>query len=72
MDMPYIVCLAPEGWVKKQEGENIIYTGKDLFWGHLGSANTYNTLDDWVKKVKVWHNGASVLNQRIYPSTGLE
>ncbi|MEM1408025.1 MAG: hypothetical protein AAGG59_14690, partial [Bacteroidota bacterium] len=54
------------------EGENIIYAGNDLFWGHFGPGNEYKTLKEWFDKVKSWHGGALIESDRDYPSVGLE
>lgn len=53
------------------EGENIIYTGKDLFWGHFGPGIEYKLLSEWFDQVKSWHNGARIEDQRIGPTIGL-
>ncbi len=55
------------------EGENLIYNGKDMFWGHFGSGNTYKTLDEWMAEVNSWKNSkASLDTQRTYTKIGLE
>ncbi|HZY35744.1 MAG TPA: DUF4157 domain-containing protein [Mucilaginibacter sp.] len=57
------------------EGENIIYVGKDQFWGHYGEGNTYDTLPGWEKQVKGFENGngqPEIEDQRTYPSIGLK
>lgn len=64
----YVGGTSPAG----TEGENIIYTGKDKFWGHLEQANTYRTLTEWFDKVKVWDGGAHTESDRHYPSNGIE
>ena len=56
------------------EGENLIYVGKDKFWGHFNPGNTYDTLDGWVKEVNSFDNNkgkALILSQRIIPNAGL-
>jgi hypothetical protein len=52
-------------------GENIIYTGGGLFWGHFTGATTYRTLADWIAKVTSWNGGANVDTKRELPATGL-
>ncbi len=54
------------------EGENIIYMGKDKFWGHFGSGNTFKTLAQWEKTVKDWNGAATIESQRTFPNAGLE
>lgn len=54
------------------EGENIIYTGNDLFWGHFGPGNEYKTLQEWFDQVEGWHGGAIIRDYRRYPNAGLE
>ena len=54
------------------EGENIIYMGKDKFWGHFGSGNTLKTLADWKASVESWNGSATIENQRSFPSAGLD
>jgi hypothetical protein len=57
------------------EGENLIYVGKDKFWGHFNPGNTYDTLDGWVKEVNSFdHNKgkALILSQRTIPTAGLQ
>lgn len=54
------------------EGENIIYTGKDKFWGHFGPGNEYKTLQEWFDQVKSWHGGAAHGGYRDRPAIGLE
>jgi len=54
------------------EGENIIYTGKDKFWGHFGPGNEYKTLKEWFDKVESWNKGAAHRDYRNRPSIGLD
>jgi hypothetical protein len=54
------------------EGENIIYTGKDRFWGHFGPGIEYKTLTEWFDQVKGWNGGAKVEDYRDRPDAGLE
>ena len=53
------------------EGENIIYTGKDKFWGHFGPGKTYRTHKEWFDEVASWHGGAAAADYRIRPKVGL-
>lgn len=55
------------------EGENIIYTGTGLFWGHFTGSNTYRTINDWTSSVQSWapNGAAQVESYRIRPETGL-
>jgi hypothetical protein len=52
-------------------GENIIYTGNGMFWGHFSGNQTYRTLAEWIKQVESWNNGARVDEKRELPATGL-
>ena len=52
-------------------GENIIYTGGGMFWGHFTGSVTYRTLADWVTMVNGWNGGAKVDTKRELPATGL-
>ena len=54
------------------EGENIIYTGMDRFWGHFGPGIEYKTLTQWFDQVKGWNGGAKIEDYRDRPKTGLE
>ncbi|HEY5602067.1 MAG TPA: hypothetical protein VIM41_03080 [Gammaproteobacteria bacterium] len=53
------------------EGENIIYTGKDMFWGHFGPGNAYRSLTEWYAEVEAWDGGANIEDFRTRPSIGL-
>ncbi len=61
----------PSGGTPGLEGENIIYTGKDKFWGHFGPGNEYKTLKEWFDQVKGWHGGAETKDVRKRPTIGL-
>jgi hypothetical protein len=52
-------------------GENIIYTGSGMFWGHLSNDVTYRTLDEWKKVVARWNGSSQVDPKRDGPMTGL-
>ncbi len=55
------------------EGENLIYTGKNKFWGHFGAGNTYKTLAEWMAEVNSWKNSKAELStQRTYTQKGLD
>jgi hypothetical protein len=54
------------------EGENIIYVGKDRFWGHFTGKNTYRPFKDWFEEVKGWNGGAETKTHRRFPVAGLE
>jgi hypothetical protein len=55
------------------EGENIIYTGGGMYWGHFTDRVTYRTLADWVAMVNTWNGGggAKLDTTRQLPATGL-
>jgi hypothetical protein len=61
----------PAGGPDGQEGENLIYTGKDKFWGHFGPGIEYKTLTAWRDQVKSWHGGARIESHRARPNIGL-
>jgi len=52
------------------EGENIIYMGNGLFWGH-GFSPAERTLDNWIDEVLSWNGGAELYRHRWYPLSGL-
>jgi hypothetical protein len=56
------------------EGENIIYTGKNLFWGHFNPGLEYKTLPDWIAEVNSFSppTEALLLNQRTSTKVGLK
>ncbi|MGI0484856.1 eCIS core domain-containing protein [Pantanalinema rosaneae CENA516] len=72
-DWGYITNTAfpATGGIVGQEGENIIYTGNDKFWGHYGPGNTYQTLTEWFDQVKGWNGSANIEDQRTRPTIGL-
>jgi hypothetical protein len=59
------------GGIVGLEGENIIYTGKDKFWGHFGPGLEYKTLKEWFDQVKGWNGGAQIEDSRKRPTIGL-
>jgi hypothetical protein len=56
------------------EGENIIYTGKDLFWGHFNPGLEYKTLAGWLAEVNSFSppTEARLLHQRVSTRVGLK
>jgi hypothetical protein len=60
------------GGIPGREGENIIYTGKDKFWGHFNPGKEYKTLKQWFDMVDSWNSGAVLTTSRKYPKAGLE
>lgn len=54
------------------EGENIIYVGKDRYWGHFTGTNTYRTFQEWFDEVKGWNGEAKTKDSRRIPVIGLE
>jgi Protein-glutamine gamma-glutamyltransferase len=52
-------------------GENIIYIGGGMFWGHFTGAVTHRTLADWFSMVQSWNGGAQVDTKRELPAAGL-
>lgn len=74
-DMGYIknVNFPPTGGTPGHEGENIIYVGQNLYWGHISQENTYKTLEQWMALVNSWNNdGAVIQDWRTFPITGLD
>lgn len=61
----------PPGGTVGLEGENIIYTGKDKFWGHFGPGIEYKLLTEWFDEVKAWHGGALTRTHRTRPTIGI-
>lgn len=53
------------------EGENIIYTGKNKYWGHFGPGIEYKTLDAWFDQVKGWDGAAVIHSTRRRPTSGI-
>jgi hypothetical protein len=53
------------------EGENIIYTSKDRFWGHFGPGIEYKSLIEWFDQVKSWNGTARTETFRTRPTIGL-
>lgn len=64
----------PVGGTLGLEGENLIYVGNDLFWGHFGPGIEYKTLDDWLKSVDNFPGPSvgSLDTQRNSTKVGLE
>ncbi len=72
-------------WRDGRAGENIIYAGAGLFWGHFAPGNTYETLDQWKTDIAGWKGevadpvtgkvstGAPRVTPDVkFPRTGLE
>ncbi len=62
------------------EGENIIYVGNNLFWGHFSSVHKPEPLKAWIGRVASWEQHkvpkakrglAELLGRRKYPIKGL-
>ena len=62
------------------EGENIIYVGKNLFWGHFSSVHKPQSLKAWIARVATWEQHkvpkakrgmAELVGRRKYPVKGL-
>lgn len=54
------------------EGENIIYMGNDLFWGHFTGSKTLKPLESWIATVEGWDGAAVLLSERDMPAAGLQ
>jgi len=52
-------------------GENIIYTGNDLYWGHAGAGVEYERLNAWLRIVRGWNGSASISDVKRRPGVGL-
>jgi len=55
------------------EGENIIYVGKDQFWGHFHPGLEYKTLAGWIAEVNSFTppTEAQLKNVRRFTKVGL-
>jgi hypothetical protein len=53
-----------------EEGQNIIYLGKNQFWG-LSKGEPIRTREEWFNQVKDWNGAAEIENWRKGPDTGL-
>lgn len=55
------------------EGENIIYVGKEKFWGHFNPGLEYKTLSGWIDEVNHFSppTEAQLQNVRRYTKVGL-
>lgn len=72
------------GWIKNTnfptdgtgvpglEGENLIYTGNDKFWGHFTAKNEYKSLQEWFDQVEGWDGAAAIQTYRTRPVLGLK
>jgi hypothetical protein len=54
------------------EGENIIYMGGKMYWGHFGNTLSIQPYTKWFELVNGWNNGAKLTQDRNYPSTGMK
>jgi hypothetical protein len=60
------------GGIPGREGENLIYVGQDIYWGHTTDKNAYKTFEQWLELVNSWNNnGAQLQDWRNYPTNGL-
>jgi hypothetical protein len=57
--------------VDGQEGENIIYVGSGIYWGHSPDPKPYKTRSEWLGIVKRWNGGAEIQKRRHRPGIGL-
>lgn len=55
------------------EGENLIYVGKYMFWGHFNPGLEYKLLDDWMAEVDSFTatSEARLMNTRQWTKVGL-
>ncbi len=62
------------GGIPGLEGENIIYVGKDMFWGHFNPGLEYKTLADWIAEVDSFTEPSKprLETQRTCTAVGLE
>lgn len=55
-----------------EEGENLIYVGNYLYWGHMKPKPKYKTLGQWFKHIKTWPFATPfLLHWRRRPTNGL-
>jgi hypothetical protein len=61
------------GGIPGLEGENIIYVGKGLFWGHFNPGLEYKTLAGWIAQVNAFTppTEARLENTRQFTKVGL-
>ena len=74
----------PNTWDAGYEGENIIYVGDDMFWGHISNNNDYKRLDGptndfWTGLISNWtssdgtQQGKALVQKDVkYPGNGLD
>ena len=67
------------GWKDGLEGENLIYRGRKLFWGHITDRQTVMSLKKWMNFIKKWKNRTKTQNGKPrldlevdFPTIGLE
>jgi hypothetical protein len=41
-------------WAPGLEGENVIYVGKDRFWGHISGVQVVQTWQQWFADMRLW------------------
>lgn len=70
-DAGYIKNTAWNGVDAGLEGENIIYMGRKLFWGHFTNTLSIRPFSAWFKMVEKWNGSARLESDRQYPDAGL-
>jgi hypothetical protein len=74
-DWGYIknIQYPPVGGRPGLEGENIIYVGKDLFWGHFNPGLEYKNLQGWIDEVNRFEppTEAQLQDSRKCPGVGI-
>ena len=53
------------------QGENLIYMGKKMFWGHFDTPVGIKTYPEWFNQVYSWNQSAELAPDRTYPEKGL-
>ncbi len=55
-------------------GENLIYVGRDIYWGHFSEGNVTRSLDAWLQTVRGWSvdDAAEISPKRYSPDQGLD
>lgn len=43
-------------WKSGLEGENVIYVGKGMYWGHFSPDEMYKTEQGWTDEIRSWKN----------------
>jgi hypothetical protein len=70
-DWGYIRNTKFPGYPVGRSGQNIIFIGGNLYWGHTSDPNSYKTKSGWTKLVKGWNGGAKLEGWRKVPKNGL-